>query len=116
MFRKIKVLGALLLLVTPTAFSQDFTSVISKMAFKNGVTFGHLKRCQISEESIVIFEKIIQKLKEDRLPNEAYKKLYDESYESGKQSILSHPNTGKIGCEKYLKSEKELIEYAKKHS
>jgi len=112
-FHKINLLLIVFLFVTPTVFAQDFTSTISKMAFEHGVTFGHLKRCQVSQKSIVIFEKIIQKLKDDRMTNETYKKLYEESYEAGKQSILSSPDTGKIGCEKYLKSEKELIEYEK---
>ena len=116
MFRKINLIVILFLFVTPSVFAQDFTSTISKMAFENRVMLGHLKRCHVSQESIVIFEKIIHKLKEDKLPNDAYKQLYEDSYEAGKQSVLSNPDADKIGCEKYLKSEKELIEYGKKHS
>ena len=70
----------------------------------------------IASKVSLFFEKIIHKLKEDKLPNDAYKQLYEDSYEAGKQSMLLNPGADKIGCEKYLKSEKELIEYGKKHS
>lgn len=109
-------LTVLLIILSSSLFAQDFTSSISKMAFKNGEIFGNLKRCNAPAESLIIYEKIIQQLKIDKLPNNSYIKLYDQFYAEGEESVLSKLDSEQTDCEEHLENAKELLLFDEKNS